>query len=748
LRPWAPLAFALLATSVLAGCRGSGSPEAGALPMHPWTPVPPVERAGPESVLVIYNRAAPDSDGNGRGDGQDVAEYYALRRNVPAENLLAVDLPAGDGTVDYAVFYDKVLTPVREKLHSAAADGRPFRERILYLLLAPGLPMAVNTHHDAETEHPVHGRSRNTADRRSLDQWLISVDDNFAAGVNRADGKPGAARELRLANARIDGRRLADLRIDGWRLARMKPGRTSLANLPLGGKKLGEVVVEKETRLGDVVVDGRRLAEVRLSRWIFWKRLGDIEAGTQEHPLALGDLPVRPMSLGASQPDILHPLTGAFVNDRPTSFRQLRAKDGKLAGTYLVTRLGRDLDSARRAVDGALYAERHLRAGGSGEPALSIWLDQKYGFAGDQVNSQAKCAGLVHPGGGLFAAGRSGPLGPWPLVIDNQAEEVGARPKEPAEAAPHKPTATARVRAVRGSLLLLEPAAVAGRRAPVADYFSPGWEIAVKGGAARATIRAVRARDNGLEVSSTDGFRAGDEVVSVWPGEFPAKDCFFFFGFYGLGRYEDVFAFPPGAMGIHVDSACMTWARGAMTRGAAATYGVVVEPFSAGVPYGHAVLTALVRGNDWAEATGGAVVLGQRWAGIAFGDPLYAPFRGAKLPDAAAPVLGEIAARPEKDGVRITVSLGGTSAEELADVALFRVEWGPDADCGRKLDFIEWPEPGNPSLAAKGRDYSGYARRGSRLITGLEKGQSYHFRVVARDPAGHETASPTDKFTW
>jgi hypothetical protein len=282
----------------------------------------------------------------------------------------------------------------------------------------------------------------------------------------------------------------------------------------------------------------------------------------------------------------------------------------------------------------------------------------------------------------------------------------------------------------------------------MAGYFSPGWVITAKGSGAKATVRAVDLKGNRLELSATEGFGAGDEVVSVWPGAYPARNCFFFFGFYGLGRYEDVFAFPPGAVGIHVDSACMNWARGALDRGIAGTYGVVVEPFSAGIPYGHAVLTALARGNDLAEAMSGAVFAGQRWAGVTFGDPLYAPFRGARLPDRTKPVLGEVAARPEAAGVRVTARLAGESPDQLAEVALFRIEWGPDAAYGHQLDFIEWPEPENPEGGVRGRDYRGYARIGSRLITGLEKGKTYHYRVTARDPAGNETAGQDGTFSY
>ncbi len=53
---------------------------------------------------------------------------------------------------------------------------------------------------------------------------------------------------------------------------------------------------------------------------------------------------------------------------------------------------------------------------------------------------------------------------------------------------------------------------------------------------------------------------------------------------------------------------------------------------------------------------------------------------------------------------------------------------------------LDWPEPENPGKVA-GRNYSGYSREMSRLLTGLEAGKAWHYRVVARDPAGNESAS-------
>jgi hypothetical protein len=211
-----------------------------------------------------------------------------------------------------------------------------------------------------------------------------------------------------------------------------------------------------------------------------------------------------------------------------------------------------------------------------------------------------------------------------------------------------------------------------------------------------------------------------------------------------LGQYEDVFKFPPGALGVHVDSSCMNWARGAIGRGIAATFGVTTEPLSAGIPYGDQMLLALGAGHPWADAVYGSLRLSQRWAGVTFGDPIYAPFRSLQLADATPPVLGEVKTRASGSDVLFTVALAGANADELTDVALFRLEYGPTANYGRTVEFFDWPEP-EKSKGVKGRRF-GYSRQFAARLSGLAKGKACHYRLTARDPAGLETRTEDRTF--
>src|SRR5262245_47691465 len=72
----------------------------------------PKESVVPGEVVVLFNKTWPDEDNNGRSDSQDVAEYYAVRRGIPADRLLGLDVSELDtkrGRLSYPEFFDRIL---------------------------------------------------------------------------------------------------------------------------------------------------------------------------------------------------------------------------------------------------------------------------------------------------------------------------------------------------------------------------------------------------------------------------------------------------------------------------------------------------------------------------------------------------------------------------------------------------------------------------------------------------------------
>jgi uncharacterized protein (TIGR03790 family) len=91
----------------------------------------------PGRVLVVYNTNGSDRNANGTRDSKEIADYYALRRNIPQSNLLGLALSkegnyhrdAGD-----TAFYNELVVPIRNKLNEIGQDS------IYYIVLCKSVP--------------------------------------------------------------------------------------------------------------------------------------------------------------------------------------------------------------------------------------------------------------------------------------------------------------------------------------------------------------------------------------------------------------------------------------------------------------------------------------------------------------------------------------------------------------------------------------------------------------------------------
>lgn len=92
----------------------------------------------PDRVLVVYNAAFPDEDGDGTGDSEEVALYYAAKRNIPVDHVLPVtcsleevyDLMAG-----WTDFFNELVIPIQNKLLQLG------EEQIYYIVTCYGIPL-------------------------------------------------------------------------------------------------------------------------------------------------------------------------------------------------------------------------------------------------------------------------------------------------------------------------------------------------------------------------------------------------------------------------------------------------------------------------------------------------------------------------------------------------------------------------------------------------------------------------------
>lgn len=164
------------------------------------------------SVLILYNSDLSDS--------VQVAQYYALHRNVPSENLLGISGGDGGGVADLAELQQKILGPLRQKLTALG------KTKIKYILLsymlpvsAPGAPSTDSTRGslDSLVAAPFFYTSTSGSvslisnpylepnpgfqtDRGSFDHASTMLNGEPTYLVNRIDGPGGLYRMLNLVD--------------------------------------------------------------------------------------------------------------------------------------------------------------------------------------------------------------------------------------------------------------------------------------------------------------------------------------------------------------------------------------------------------------------------------------------------------------------------------------------------------------------------------------------------------------------
>ena len=90
----------------------------------------PALALSPEDLIIVYNRNLPES--------QALARYYAGKRRVPPENLLAADVPPGE-SLSRDDYERQLAEPVRDKVQKFQATGRQPAVLLVY-----GIPLRVD----------------------------------------------------------------------------------------------------------------------------------------------------------------------------------------------------------------------------------------------------------------------------------------------------------------------------------------------------------------------------------------------------------------------------------------------------------------------------------------------------------------------------------------------------------------------------------------------------------------------------
>ncbi|KKQ54006.1 MAG: Fibronectin, type III domain protein [Candidatus Falkowbacteria bacterium GW2011_GWC2_38_22] len=128
-------------------------------------------------LLVIYNdKCATDNNKNGIKDYVEIAEYYKLKRDVPAVNMLPV-YPSTEGggcysyyykDVKYSSFYNEIVKTIQAKLVEVGED------KIYYFLLV-GLPSSIT---------PLDSYGTRSLDHALMTVNSIATSTDYSTGWN------------------------------------------------------------------------------------------------------------------------------------------------------------------------------------------------------------------------------------------------------------------------------------------------------------------------------------------------------------------------------------------------------------------------------------------------------------------------------------------------------------------------------------------------------------------------------------
>jgi uncharacterized protein (TIGR03790 family) len=212
-----------------------------------------------------------------------------------------------------------------------------------------------------------------------------------------------------------------------------------------------------------------------------------------------------------------------------------------------------------------------------------------------------------------------------------------------------------------------------------------------------------------------------------------APSALFYGGWYSYGRYNDVYQWLPGAVGMDFDSinfayhirsgSVPAWGNQAMLHGLTAAVGVVGEPFTSGHPRPNVLIYYLLNGYTFAEASSLSIPsLG--WMSISIGDPMYAPFK------AKAAVIDNQAPQFAAGFPKMSQSTAGGNMVEVTAAD------SPEPEVVKvKVDY--------GTTSAYGQSYiTPYYQRQHRIaIPELGNGGTFHYRVTMTDPAGNSTGS-------
>lgn len=432
------------------------------------------------------------------------------------------------------------------------------------------------------------------------------------------------------------------------------------------------------------------------------------------------------------------------------TFKGRRDAGGWTGQPYLACRIdGISAENSRSLIDKALYAETYLKYQLSSHPYHIQTLidsdeDSYHGFESSAAYMSTYVQGI--DGYSPWNSENSGETwyigDPFEVILDHHDNEVGQ--------SGHLPQIAGLIDSLPGGNVIH----FSSTDPHYYDvYFFPIGRTVASSSGGSATVITFNIFTGEVTLDNVVNFEIGDTVTWNWPGSHPMSPMFVY-SFYQASAYRDVYTFPVGAFGKHMDSfsgrnirsSSGTWASKALIRNITSTQGTVAEPFTSGENKFHLTTYAIALGCNAIDGWYNGVQRGNRWMTLMITDPLYHPLRdfSTHIDDAVYPVIAEIRTLNASATTRtIKVELGG-SGEEALDVCQFKIEYGTTAAYGSTYDYYDFSGPFDGGWSNDRRYF--FSRRFSSLLDGLSSAQTYHYRVWAIDPYGNETV--TEDYTF
>jgi uncharacterized protein (TIGR03790 family) len=530
----------------------------------------------PAEVAIVAAR--------GNRESEQLAEYYAKVRGIPADHICLVDLPVGE-ECSREEWTTKVRPAIRQWLAEHDADAN-----LRCLVTTWGVPLSIGP---AEPTDVLRAYQAFLAgERQARIDVLLAVIQQFNAlapasgittdAVGASQPQPAAPAEVKVDDKAAPAKQLEVL--ETALESSLKAAQARIAAMPAG--------------------TARTAAQGPLQQQL--AAAGGASVILQN----LGQqLRANPLPAMQSEFDRLRGAAAAWVEARAVLEQRPASMDRDAAILGIVERLGGHFAVIRWLDEQIAVAARNETAASfDSELAIVRWND---GY--ELLRWQPNYLRFAYTNSHLRRA--------FPTLMVARLDA---------------PT-LALAQGLVDATIAAEKTGLQGRAYFDARGLAPAGQASVEPGSSADFDRALLAAAAGIRENTTI-----ETTLDEQPPPFAPEACpnaALYCGWYSLGKYIDAFDWRPGAVAYHAggseaarlhDAASQRWCKRLLEEGVAATIGAVAEPTTSAYPRPDEFFAALLRGDLTLGEAYWQTIPATSWSMLLIGDPLYRPFKNRR----------------------------------------------------------------------------------------------------------------------